>query len=281
MFSALEADRALVAALTVQISDLENSILALRLEQARVQSRIDSYKYPVLTLPNEIVSEILTHVPPPYPSRAPFTGTLSPSSLTHICRRWREIALSLPSLWRAMNLTLNGISLEQRTHISDLWLKRSRSCPLSVEFDTRGDGYNNDVLEIFASVAAHRARLEHLKLILILGDLPSVVGSMPLLRCLHLEILYNNTLVAPVPFLDLPLLRNVVANKNAVLRVILPWAQLTSLVLTSVYLRECVPILQQTSNLIHCGLHLHYSVSEWFRSKPARRRCDASEWVTR
>jgi hypothetical protein len=37
---------------------------------------------------------------------------------------------------------------------------------------------------------------------------------------------------------------------------------LTSLVLGGVYLRECVPIFRQSSNLLHCKLHLFYSVDE-------------------
>ncbi|KAJ7235301.1 hypothetical protein B0H12DRAFT_149278 [Mycena haematopus] len=61
MLTGLEADRARVAAINAQMADLENSLSALRLEQVQVQSRLDSYKYPVLTLPNEITSEIFIH----------------------------------------------------------------------------------------------------------------------------------------------------------------------------------------------------------------------------
>ncbi|KAJ7641164.1 hypothetical protein FB45DRAFT_712335, partial [Roridomyces roridus] len=57
---------------------------------------------PVLTLPNEITSEIFVHFLPPYPVCPPMTGLDSPTSLTHICRQWREIALATPKLWRAI-----------------------------------------------------------------------------------------------------------------------------------------------------------------------------------
>jgi hypothetical protein len=60
-------------------------------------------------------------------------------------------------------------------------------------------------------------------------------------------------------FHEVPLLRTVVLHNNAtVLNVILPWAQLTSLSLTSVYLRKCVPVLQKTSNLICCRLEVFF-----------------------
>ncbi|KAJ7241497.1 hypothetical protein B0H12DRAFT_43580 [Mycena haematopus] len=276
MLDSLAADRALVAALNAKILDLENMISALRLEQAQVQSRLDSYKYPVLTLPNEIISQIFTHFPPPYPSCPPLTGTLSPTSLTHICRQWREIALSLPSLWRAMNLSHNGISLEeeeeeqeedlllQRDHMANLWLTRSRSCPLSIEFDAQDeDDYdlNHDILNV---LAPHCTRLEHLKLVLFLRDLPFIEDIMPLLRSLDLEILGDRTthsLIIPVPLYHHSLLRSVRLNDIATMRVISPWAQLTSLALYDMFIRECVPILQQTSNLIYCELDLRHSVN--------------------
>ncbi|KAJ7213730.1 hypothetical protein B0H12DRAFT_370592 [Mycena haematopus] len=260
MLCALEADRARVSALNAKISVLQNSISALRLEQAQVQSRLDSYKYPVLTLPNEIISNIFTHVPPPYPSCARLTGAPSPTSLTRVCRQWREIALSLPSLWSAINLSRNGVSLEQWARISELWLKRSRSCPLSIELDARRDGL--DLMKVLTSVAAHRTRLEHLKLVLYPDGLPFLERSMPLLRHLDLDLRNDFSYAfTPVSFCEFPLLRSVRLNDTATSWVTLPWAQLTSIALYQMTIPECVPILQQTSNLTHCELDLGYSKS--------------------
>ncbi|KAJ7917678.1 hypothetical protein B0H13DRAFT_2657737, partial [Mycena leptocephala] len=67
MLTNLDADRSRVADISAQILDLERSISALRIEKTQAQERLDSYKYPVLTLPNEIVSEIFIHFLPPYP----------------------------------------------------------------------------------------------------------------------------------------------------------------------------------------------------------------------
>ncbi|KAJ6560151.1 hypothetical protein B0H19DRAFT_945240, partial [Mycena capillaripes] len=67
-----------------------------------VQERLNSFKYPVLTLPAEIISEIFVHFLPIYPSCPPLTGFLSPTLLTQICRKWRHIALTTPALWRAI-----------------------------------------------------------------------------------------------------------------------------------------------------------------------------------
>ncbi|KAJ7020267.1 hypothetical protein C8F04DRAFT_909373, partial [Mycena alexandri] len=70
-----------------------------------VQEELDSYKYPVLTLPTEIICEIFIHFLPVYPECPPPAGILSPTNLTQICRQWRDIALAIPTLWRAMRLS--------------------------------------------------------------------------------------------------------------------------------------------------------------------------------
>ncbi|KAJ6577973.1 hypothetical protein B0H19DRAFT_1122031 [Mycena capillaripes] len=98
MLAGLEADRVRVAQLEAQILHLERSLSELRIEQSLTQERLDSYTYPVLTLPNEIISEIFIHFLPTYPFCPPLTGVLSPTILTHIFRRLREIALGTPVL---------------------------------------------------------------------------------------------------------------------------------------------------------------------------------------
>ncbi|KAJ7827567.1 hypothetical protein B0H13DRAFT_2439228 [Mycena leptocephala] len=220
MLPGLEADRARVADLDAQISDLERSLSALREEKMLVQERLDSYKYPVLEIPNEIVSDVFLHFLPSYPSFPPLTGLLSPTLLTHICRRWREIALSTPALWTALNGT--------------------------------------NVAAILAAAIPHRARWEHLELNnLSPSHLPILECSMPLLRHLDLS-LSDSSAVATEVFA--PLLRTVVLSDVAASSVILPWARLTSLTLLNVYPRQCVPILQKTSNLVRCELEV------WFDS---------------
>jgi hypothetical protein len=80
LLAGLDADR-------IQILDLERSLSALRIKKALAQERLNSYKYPVLIFPKEIISEIFIHFLPPYPLCPPITGIFSPAHLTHICRR--------------------------------------------------------------------------------------------------------------------------------------------------------------------------------------------------
>ncbi|KAK6977983.1 F-box domain-containing protein, partial [Favolaschia claudopus] len=108
MLDFMEADRALIVEQDAKILELEAQIAALQSSiselRAAKQSRLNSYRYSVLTLPNEIIGEIFLRFLPPYPKPPPLTGILSPTSLTQICRQWRNIALSTPALWRAIDV---------------------------------------------------------------------------------------------------------------------------------------------------------------------------------
>ncbi|KAJ7894013.1 hypothetical protein B0H13DRAFT_2526169, partial [Mycena leptocephala] len=139
--------------------------------------RLDSYKYPVLTLPNEIVSEISIHFLPVYPLCPPFIGVFSPTTLTQICCQWREVALATPELWRAIGSSDHRISFEQQRHITVNWLIRSRFCPLSIVLE-RPDSRTPELL---ATLIPHRARWEHLQLGIQPRHLPPLEGPMPLL----------------------------------------------------------------------------------------------------
>ncbi|KAJ7859526.1 hypothetical protein B0H14DRAFT_3629560, partial [Mycena olivaceomarginata] len=251
--STLAADRARLADLDAQILDLERSLSALRSQrQPVVFERISAYIYPVLTLPNEITTEILfIHFLPNYPRWPPLTGPDSPTLLAQICREWRDIALETPALWRAISLSNSRIPFEHRVHLCNLWLSRSRCSPLSLEL-YRHPIYPLHMNELVSALVSHRARWERLIVNdFSLSHLLAMDGPMPLLRTLEL---YTDNLDIQVSFLEAPLLRTVVLWDAATETIALPWAQLTSLTLSDVSPQYCASILRQTSNLIHCAL---------------------------
>ncbi|KAJ7483364.1 hypothetical protein FB451DRAFT_1555353 [Mycena latifolia] len=67
----LAADRARISYVVAYIAELERSLRSLQQERNLIQRRLDAYTYPVLTLPNEIMSEIFVHFLPVYPKRTP------------------------------------------------------------------------------------------------------------------------------------------------------------------------------------------------------------------
>ncbi|KAJ6452729.1 hypothetical protein C8R47DRAFT_1061570 [Mycena vitilis] len=107
--AALAADRERITALNAHILELEASIKSLKAERKTVQARLDAYRYPVSTLPNEIMSEIFIHFLPVYPKCPPQTGRLSPYLLCQICRKWRNIAFATPALWRAISIKWDDV----------------------------------------------------------------------------------------------------------------------------------------------------------------------------
>jgi hypothetical protein len=255
MLSVLATDRSLLADVNSRIADLERSLSELRNERVIVQGRLDAYKYPVLTLPNEIVSEIFVHFIPVYPRPPRLTGTHSPTYLTRICRKWRDIALATPSLWRAIGLIQpERISYKQQNQIFEAWIKRSGACHLAINIEYFG-GYSFSLEEIPA-VVSQRPRWEHLKMDVHPHALAVINGPMPQLR--HLDILFcGYYLSIPFEFQDVPLLRRAtLRGLMASKAVILPWEQLTYLELHKVDGTRCVAILQQTTMLVHCVLEL-------------------------
>ncbi|KAJ7660392.1 hypothetical protein DFH06DRAFT_1472411 [Mycena polygramma] len=254
MLGATGSDRARLAALEAQISDLERSLTALRAEKMAVQDRLDSYKYPVLTLPNEIVSEIFIHFLPIYPLYPPLRGNSSPIALTHICSAWRQVALATPQLWRAIYLS-DPWSTKQRQlfEVADIWLRRSGDCPLSLFVEQIGEGYTTP--DLFLAIP-YRARWEHLRLTLSHPYFPTLDAPMPLLRHLHLRLGYAEPRSVIFPATFVPLLRTALLNNNAAQSVVLPWTRLTCLTLRYVEARHAVSILAETSNLVHCELLL-------------------------
>ncbi|KAJ7320799.1 hypothetical protein DFH08DRAFT_387418 [Mycena albidolilacea] len=227
MLNALAADRARIADLDAQIRDLERSLSVLRSEKSAVQERLDSYKYPVLTLPNEIVCEIFVHFLPPYPICPPPTDPLSPILLTHICRGWREIALASPVLWRAIHISGND-------DLVSTFLSRSVLRPLSIHLNEWRQPFDDLAQDFLAPLLPHCARLEYLTLRLsaCFGS-PRIDAAMPLLQ--RIDLALDNHSESPLVVLrQAPLLRAAVLNDYAAASTALPWAQLTSLTLTTV-----------------------------------------------
>ncbi|KAJ6472295.1 hypothetical protein C8R47DRAFT_725741 [Mycena vitilis] len=254
MFSAeLAADRARIADIELDILEHERCISDLRAEKAEIQKRFCL----VLTLPNEIVMEIFTHFLPVYPLCPPSTGSLSPTSLTHICRAWRDIALQNPTLWRAISLSGTTFPADRLAHISAM-LERSGSYPLSIQINEHRP--NNECQpptgsEVLQAVVRHRERWQHLQLRLSHGFhvAVQVEGTLPLLRHLDLE-LEDDSICGD--FTAAPLLRTAILDIVAIDDVILPWTQLTTLTLRLIIIHNGLQILRQTTNLLHCELDL-------------------------
>ncbi|KAK7024899.1 F-box domain-containing protein [Favolaschia claudopus] len=266
MLDFLAADRAFLAEkdaeiqeLQAQISALERAISLLHAARKPAQERLNSYKYPILTLPNEIIAEIFLQFLPPYPSAPPLLGALSPTRLTHICRRWRDIACKTPELWRAIDMDpMNDdqlpMSLDRTIFLTGLWASRSGHCPLSIRL-----GAYHDPLSTLAPLIPHRDRWEHLTLrIENTRPLRAIQGAFPLLKSFDIRLGSPISDDVVVTLQNLPLLSTVVLDDFRTPHISLPWSQLTSLTLSWIYIEHCISILRQTTHLVHCTFDLYF-----------------------
>ncbi|KAJ6588198.1 hypothetical protein B0H19DRAFT_200341 [Mycena capillaripes] len=253
---ALAADRACIADIDAQISELESALNSLKEKRRLAQDRLDAYTYPVLTLPNEMVAEIFVHFLPAYPKCPPPIGLRSPYLLCQICRKWREIAFATPALWRAISLSFSKKKrFEQKRHLLAISLERSGSCRLSINLSNpSGIVVKSNMTQVVQTSANHCARWEHLNLSIPgpLTFLPNVELPLPSLRSLKLGYDRDNLTATPT-FLAAPLLRKVALEVyRDVHGPILPWSQLTVLSVDYITLNQYADLLDRLVNLCYC-----------------------------
>ncbi|KAK0437719.1 uncharacterized protein EV420DRAFT_1316914 [Desarmillaria tabescens] len=85
---------------------------------------------PVVRLPSELIIDIFLHCLPDdsYPS---LHGGAAPVLLTHVCRSWRALALSVSSLWSSFEIDFHSGYAVPRLEALEFWLKYSEEQPLS------------------------------------------------------------------------------------------------------------------------------------------------------
>lgn len=88
-------------------------------------------------LPTEILSQIFHYSLPEHEYLSPALKQ-APMLLTSICRRWREVAVGMPSLWCRLYVAEN---LQRAAFCYNSWLQRSRGHPLSLALGSQPSVY--------------------------------------------------------------------------------------------------------------------------------------------
>ncbi|KAJ7659759.1 hypothetical protein DFH06DRAFT_1130512 [Mycena polygramma] len=242
-----------------QIWQAEFSLQSLKDQGNLLQDRLEAYTYPVLTLPNEIVSEIFLNFLPNYPICPPLIGPLSPSRLCHICRKWRDIAIHTPALWRAISWPphRNSGFNPYPQGVFSAWLERSASCPLSITLVEDGSTYL-----LTRKIIDYCARWEHVEVTF--SSHASVATEffrntalpLPLLRTLKFRA-YSSSLPTR-SFLVASSLRKLELEFYAPrdLPMFFPWRQLTVLSVACIDAVECRDVIDQLADIVYCRLIL-------------------------
>ncbi|KAF7313033.1 F-box domain-containing protein [Mycena kentingensis (nom. inval.)] len=253
---------------TLPPSDTSHS--RLQHERRAIRSRLLDYTYPILTLPNELVVEIIKQTMPEWPDMPALIGpeagmaTLldSPTTLLGICRLWRTLALQTPVLWSRIEVDGRDQDLE----IARTWLQRSATQPLSLSFDCEnvkadsgGEISQKMVLDL---LCVHRSRWEYVKFY-VYGSraLKALSGDAPLLVDAHISadrLGYERT---PIRLRDAPL-RTLYLWGEAYDLESVSWKQLTCLMLFCTEFEYCAPVLREATGLLHCKLLLRDITAE-------------------
>ncbi|KAJ7932326.1 hypothetical protein B0H13DRAFT_1523001, partial [Mycena leptocephala] len=140
-------------------------------------------------LPHEMLAEIFYNFLPIYPMCSGLVGMQSPALLSHVCRRWRNLALSLPRLWRAIKLNIGREPHPQQLDLLRTWLGRSGSHLLSIELSYRNTStpsilMDHHVGRVLQEFMHHSSRWEYVEIEVPFNVLPLIQGELPCLQVL-------------------------------------------------------------------------------------------------
>ncbi|KAJ6602874.1 hypothetical protein DFH09DRAFT_1470974 [Mycena vulgaris] len=241
-----------------QIPELDREIKARVDERNSCEDLLDAYKYPVLTLPNEITSEIFLRFLPSPPERPFPFGLLTPTFLCQICRQWRDLALSTPALWSAIDLNLEeGRRYPQKLAILRAWLQRSKNCPLSVALRCSQYFHVAGTAAFVEALVLHSARWADMVLMFPFQKLGLIQGDKPRLRKVTFGPIPSIRTSTPVPapmgvFDRAPNLTSVILSASFnPFTIVLPWSQITTLQ-GYLYCDQITEILRHTARLERC-----------------------------
>ncbi|KAJ6515484.1 hypothetical protein C8R45DRAFT_1139861 [Mycena sanguinolenta] len=158
-------------------------------------------------------------------------------ALTVVCRVWRDVALSTPTLWAKLELQFDRIDGRITRNLGflesfiDRWLARAGNCPLSLDFECRRAVF--DLPRLGDIVRRWSHRVQHLRLTL--GPHPDLSplgldsAAFPLLQSATLKFDAEPKVTPIIVFRDAPHLRHLHLQSSAVApsTFSFAWSQLT------------------------------------------------------
>ncbi|KAF8234794.1 hypothetical protein L208DRAFT_1393456 [Tricholoma matsutake] len=246
--------------------------------------------FPHSRLPNELLSYIFLTATHHFEDR--YEAILTPITISHVCSRWREVAISAGGLWT--NLILTFPTCRSQLSRTMTWLSRSEPYPIDILLDFRDPSWDwdenshgfhwQDMEAIVRPFLTHVKRWCHVELltdtwapIFTFLWYTRRVESAPLLRSISLSrcnayfasrgaIFHPVQLKEPIPLfggLALEALRNV-----SLAGVHLDWARSSLRNLTSLefkyHARGVMPSLDQFFGILAGCTNLHHlSIIGW------------------
>ncbi|KAJ7122989.1 hypothetical protein C8R44DRAFT_159642 [Mycena epipterygia] len=226
--------------------------------------------YPVLTLPFEITAKIfiqcIVETAEPDPSSAPLL-------LGRICRQWRSVALSSPSLWSCFNKTLEidkSLDVHPSRYSSllellQIYLSRSGTHPLKLTLRYNGIRIRPTPDPIHRVLLQHAHRWQDVRLCLPYADLVQLfeqfTGSFPSLQTLSIGMPYHLEFTPSLSFAPLRISQllqtfSVCGDFLRPLTSSVPWSHLIRFDGHGLTLLEAYEILRLCPSLQECTLDI-------------------------
>ncbi|KAJ6484096.1 hypothetical protein C8R45DRAFT_1075370 [Mycena sanguinolenta] len=168
----IEKSSARLASLDAEISRLTDRLRELKEERAvlaQYHAQNTSIASGMRRMPTEILGEIFLHSLPSI--RLLFAVQNSPWVLTHVCSRWRAVALSKPSLWSCIVL---DFEVEQQYPLELVKMHIERAQSLKIHFLGAQNGESESQIVLFKILAEHSARWEEFSIQLTSHLIPHV-----------------------------------------------------------------------------------------------------------
>ncbi|KAJ7044735.1 hypothetical protein C8F04DRAFT_990434, partial [Mycena alexandri] len=252
--------RAEVYDLTLSISRHKLLLDEMQTRLQKLQTRLNSITYPVLTLPPEITSEIFLVCLPDEREYDVVNPREAPLLLTHVCSAWRQIAISLPRLWTTFDVVC-ATDVPDLFNIAKTWLERSQNFQISIKIHGALTSVQ-DLHSLLKTLRQHSSRMRSLDLNVDLRDFYAVdfrTLDLVLLQTLSIRLFdmdVDDDLVAE--FGHVPLLREALVGVIPPSLITLPWQQLTKFTGEVYTAAQCLEALTLMPNLLECA----FSVSE-------------------
>ncbi|KAF7306244.1 F-box domain-containing protein [Mycena indigotica] len=204
-----------------QIAGLRSHLEALAEKRKEVTQQLEKITFPILTIPPEITGYIFSYyaeyMVDEYDEYSPFI-------LTHVCRLWREIALSIPKLWAKINM--DGMTSSPSSELMlRRWFERAGTSSLEVHAPS---GFKLGVGRLFSMLTIYSDQIVSLTCTVPLPQNCPLDGiSGRLSRMTHLSLFVTGQSTPITIFSDAPALRRLeLVFGESPGRVDLPWEQL-------------------------------------------------------
>ncbi|KAG1748696.1 hypothetical protein EDB19DRAFT_1683168 [Suillus lakei] len=123
-----------ISGLETVMDGINNLRRQLVKKKDKITQSMNSHKRLISTLwrlPTEVLSSIFIYCLPEDKYLPPASGQ-APMLLTRICRRWRDVAVDMPSLWCRLSVDVHDGYWQRAAFGCNSWLKRSQQRPLSL-----------------------------------------------------------------------------------------------------------------------------------------------------